>query len=220
MDQIVAGCGVLLLGRQGENQVTEVVFPIGEWQERYGNGTVSLVHRRPGDGRTYPVAVTVEGDTARWVVSSADTACVGNDGACELSYLTGDTVDKSHIWTTAVDESLGGGPTPPEPEQGWVDQVLEAADQVEAINQNPPKPGPNGTWLIYDPEAGEYQESDIPLPEGGGGMGYEIGHGLKVTGNTLEVDTAEEVEQDNTLPITSAAVYTTVGNIEILLGTI
>lgn len=56
---------------------------------------------------------------------------------------------------------------------------------------------------------------------GGGGTNYQIGHGLKVTGgNTLEVDTAEEAEQDNTLPITSAAVYTTVGNIEILLETI
>lgn len=56
---------------------------------------------------------------------------------------------------------------------------------------------------------------------GGGGMNYRIGHGLRVTGgNTLEVDTAEEAEQDNTLPITSAAVYTTVGNIEILLETI
>ena len=56
---------------------------------------------------------------------------------------------------------------------------------------------------------------------GGSGMNYRIGHGLKVTGdNTLEVDTAEEAEQDNTLPITSAAVYTTVGNIEILLETI
>ena len=60
-----------------------------------------------------------------------------------------------------------------------------------------------------------------PLPGGGGGMDYQIGHGLKVTGtNTLEVDTAEDAQQDNTLPITSAAVYSTVGNIEILLRTI
>ena len=52
-------------------------------------------------------------------------------------------------------------------------------------------------------------------------MDYQIGHGLKVTGtNTLEVDTAEDAQQDNTLPITSAAVYSTVGNIEILLRTI
>lgn len=56
---------------------------------------------------------------------------------------------------------------------------------------------------------------------GGGGMPYKIGNGLKITGgDTLEVNTAEDVEQDNTLPITSAAVYTTVGNIEALLSTI
>lgn len=56
----------------------------------------------------------------------------------------------------------------------------------------------------------------------GGGTPYRIGHGLKLDEetNTLSVDAAEAVERDNTLPITSAAVYTTVGNIEALLGTI
>ena len=55
---------------------------------------------------------------------------------------------------------------------------------------------------------------------GGGAVPYKIGDGLKVVNSTLMVDTADAVEEDNTLPITSAAVYTTVGNIEILLGTI
>lgn len=51
---------------------------------------------------------------------------------------------------------------------------------------------------------------------------YEIGSGLILdeASNTLRVDTATTVEEDNTRPITSAAVYTTVGNIEILLETI
>lgn len=50
---------------------------------------------------------------------------------------------------------------------------------------------------------------------------YKIGNGLKVTGNnTLEVNMAEDVEEDNTLPISSAMVYTQIGNIESLLGTI
>lgn len=47
-----------------------------------------------------------------------------------------------------------------------------------------------------------------------------IGNGLKVVGTELQADTAEVVEQDNTLPITSAAVYTEVGNINALLSTI
>lgn len=47
-----------------------------------------------------------------------------------------------------------------------------------------------------------------------------LGSGLKVTGRALEVDTADEVEQDNTKPITAAAVYAEVGNINALLATI
>lgn len=57
---------------------------------------------------------------------------------------------------------------------------------------------------------------------GGTGGGYNIGSGLKLDAetNTLSVDTAEIVEKDNTKPVTSAAVYTEVGNINALLATI
>lgn len=57
---------------------------------------------------------------------------------------------------------------------------------------------------------------------GSGGGGYTIGEGLKLDAatNTLSVDTAEAVEKDNTKPVTSAAVYTEVGNINALLATI
>lgn len=51
---------------------------------------------------------------------------------------------------------------------------------------------------------------------------YNIGNGLKVDEetNTLFVDTASVVEKDNTKPVTSAAVYTEIGNINALLETI
>ena len=57
---------------------------------------------------------------------------------------------------------------------------------------------------------------------GSGGEGYTIGDGLKLDAatNTLSVDTAAAVEKDNTKPVTSAAVYTEVGNINALLATI
>ena len=57
---------------------------------------------------------------------------------------------------------------------------------------------------------------------GSGGGGYRIGSGLKLDAktNTLSVDTADVVEGGNTKPITSAAVYTEVGNINALLATI
>ena len=57
---------------------------------------------------------------------------------------------------------------------------------------------------------------------GSGTGGYTIGNGLKLDAatNTLSVDTAAAVEKDNTKPVTSAAVYTKVGNINALLATI
>jgi len=51
---------------------------------------------------------------------------------------------------------------------------------------------------------------------------YNFGDGLKYdsTTNTLSVDTSDEVAEDDTRPITSAAVFVEVGNINALLQTI
>ena len=49
----------------------------------------------------------------------------------------------------------------------------------------------------------------------------KVGDNLKIDSEgRLSVDTADNAEEDNTRPITSAAVYTTLGNIDALLGTI
>lgn len=57
---------------------------------------------------------------------------------------------------------------------------------------------------------------------GGTGGGYNIGSGLLLDPetNTLSVDVANDAEEDNTRPISSAAVYTELGNIDALLQTI
>lgn len=75
--------------------------------------------------------------------------------------------------------------------------------------------------MVWNTETDQYEKSSLPLPAGSGG-GYVIGSGLKLDGetNTLSVDTADQVEADNSKPITSAAVFVTVGNIESLLETI
>jgi hypothetical protein len=49
---------------------------------------------------------------------------------------------------------------------------------------------------------------------------FQIGETLKLENGILSVNTTGNVEQDNTLPITSAGVFATVGNIEALLKTI
>lgn len=49
---------------------------------------------------------------------------------------------------------------------------------------------------------------------------FEAGNGLTLENGVLSVNTTNDMEQDNTLPITAAGVYTAVGNIEALLKTI
>ena len=53
-----------------------------------------------------------------------------------------------------------------------------------------------------------------------GGITFTTDETLSLENGVLKVNTAKEVQKDNTLPVTSAAVDTVVGNINILLETI
>lgn len=94
-------------------------------------------------------------------------------------------------------------------------------------------------YYATDPSGDETTDPSLPvwaqlqqkvdaLMQGGGGGGGEGGGGtyfapdetLKLENGILSVNTTNDMEQDNTLPITSAAVYAAVGNIEVLLRTI
>ena len=48
----------------------------------------------------------------------------------------------------------------------------------------------------------------------------KVGKNLKINDGVLSVDTVIDILQDNTKPVTSGAVYTEVGNIEVLLKNI
>lgn len=56
------------------------------------------------------------------------------------------------------------------------------------------------------------------LPTNETGQTVDIGDGLKLKNGVLSVDAADKVEEDNTKPVTSAAVFVEIGNIEVLLA--
>ena len=62
----------------------------------------------------------------------------------------------------------------------------------------------------------DYLEKNPPS----GGVDFKTDETLTLKDGILSVNTTDQMEQDNTLPITSAGVYATVGNIEALLKTI
>lgn len=76
--------------------------------------------------------------------------------------------------------------------------------------------GGTTTWYTIQPDK-TLQADGV----GGGGIDFTTDETLTLSAeNVLSVNRATEVEEDNTLPITSAAVYETVGNINALLASI
>lgn len=79
-------------------------------------------------------------------------------------------------------------------------------DYNEQIN----KPKINGVELI-----GNKTSEELNLQNK-----LTAGENIEITNNKINVLTSDKVEKDNTKPITASAVYTEVGNINILLKTI
>ena len=170
---------------------------------------------RTGDALDLITLSPMEGGLG--VTLTAEMLALSGYYVLQLRGTQGELVRHTNMIQILVPESMSGDAQWP----SIPSEFSQAEANIRALNEHPPKPGPNGFWMLWDPDTDTYQQSEIPIPSGEGGMSYQIGNGLKITGeNTLEVDTADEVNQDNTLPITAAAVYSTVGNIAILLGTI
>lgn len=118
------------LGRQGENDITEIVFDYSGLVEEYGEGTLSCIVQRKKTDDPYPTVLTAEDHMATWNVSSADTAYAGT-GKIQLSYVVDEQVKKSIIYKIKVEPSiLPTSEEPPEPIQNYLDQMVEIGTQV------------------------------------------------------------------------------------------
>lgn len=178
------------------------------------------------DGYIWDLLVSIRGnldiirlgpmDDGIGVLLTADNLSISGNYTIQLRgtlQADGITIRHTNQVSVYIPPSLSGDaqwPTVPT-------EFTQMEQRMEALNDNPPTPGPNGMWMLYNPDTGAYEESDVPLPEG---SGYAIGDGLKIVDGALTVDTATEVEEDNTKPVTSGAVYVQLGNVEALLENI
>ena len=118
------------LGRQGENDITEIVFDYSGLVEEYGEGTLSCIVQRKKTDDPYPTILTVDNHMATWSVSSTDTAYAGT-GKIQLSYMVDEQIKKSIIYKTKVEPSiLPTSEEPPEPIKNYLDQMVEIGTQV------------------------------------------------------------------------------------------
>lgn len=125
----------ILLGRQGENKATKIIFDCNVYAESFGAGTAYLFHQRAPDTCPYPVAIEQDGNTIMWEVSASDTEFAGQ-GQCELFWYVDDIIAKTQVWSTTVTEALTGTESEevPEAAQGWVSKVLQAIADIGKVN--------------------------------------------------------------------------------------
>ncbi|MDY3906235.1 MAG: hypothetical protein SOZ47_05485 [Lawsonibacter sp.] len=135
----------------------------------------------------------------------------------QLRGSQGDVVRHTNIISAFIPPSLSGtGQWPTVPSE-----FTQVERRIRELNEHPSIPGDHGFWLVWDLERHSYVESVFPLPAGGsGGTYFTTDETLTLKEGVLSVNTADAAEQDNTLPITSAAVHSAMGNIEALLKTI
>lgn len=129
----------------------------------------------------------------------------------QIILFQGSKMQASFPFVFAVDRNLAAGAEESR-DESIIKFQIATADTVGGITADP-KTDAQTMPVGIDPQTGRL----FTQPGAGG---YEIGNGLKVVEGKLTVDTADAVEQDNTRPVTSAAVYTEVGNIEVLLANI
>ena len=105
------------------------------------------------------------------------------------------------------------------PDQTSLEEIKEKIDYLESIQDPDAIKNAVEDYLEQNPPSGGITEIPIATHDTIGGI--KIGNNLRISDDgVLSVETTDEAEQDNTLPITSAAVYTAVGNIEVRLSTI
>ena len=124
-----------VVGHVRENDVTQVVFDLTGWIQRYGLGTVALSVMRQGDYQPYPVPIAIEaGGRATWTVSATDTAKRGHIKA-QLTYMVGTKVKKTCVYLFAVRDSLPSDGPAPEPYESWLEVLQEFTAETSANAQ-------------------------------------------------------------------------------------
>ena len=106
------------------------------------------------------------------------SSMLADDGVYEMQVrgTLGDQVRHSNIFLSHVHNSINATDAFPPPLPSEFEQM---EDRLTSINNNPPQPGENGYWLVWDPDDMEYKESDIPLPAEGGTVGITDYNKLK-----------------------------------------
>lgn len=123
---------VVDIGKQTEKGVTRIGFDVHEWLDDWPGMAFSVQPTRPGETESYFAASEMVGSVVFWLVGAVDTEKPGS-GTVEVLGVTEDERKLSFMCRTSIaNTNTATVSEVPEPNQPWVDQVLNA---VESVNE-------------------------------------------------------------------------------------
>ena len=200
---------------KGDKMANRVIVDVRDGKEKadLSGVTVTGGFIRPQDG----AEIELEGETneSEAILPLSD-ACYAREGYCEIYVkLSLGGTERTILSLTGYVLGKGSGGIVVDPEvvvdiESLMTQLIAARDTANAAAERAEAAARRAENAAGGGGSGE----------GGGGVYFETDETLTLKDGILSVNTADVVEEDNTLPVTSAAVYETVGNINALLATI
>lgn len=121
------------IGMQGEDERTQIRFPLADIMEEFPGGSATLMVKRPEDTEAYPATETEMDETDLvWTVQEYDLVQKGEGHAQVVYTVQGGAKCKSRIWSIHIDESLTVSNEAPPDWEDWVSDLLDAAAGVDA----------------------------------------------------------------------------------------
>lgn len=176
-----------ILGRQGEKNVTTLIFDVTDWVNERPNGTFDLWLKRSIDELPYLAASDLTPEAVgnrklvKYTIQELDTQ-VSGIGSMQLRYYYTDTdleADsfeyKTPVYQVKVDDSLGAEPVEPIGWDDYFEKVKDAADAAEAArDQYPIISEENANWLIWDAAQGKRIDTGVQSIGPAAGFGTPI----------------------------------------------
>lgn len=177
------------LGIQGENKSRVIQISVKDWLDERPDATISVMVCRPGENTIYPAEIKIKDGILIWRPSRKELGIAG-EGTAQFILTDKDDVElRSRVVKTVIEKSIEGTEGPlPGPEDGWVSNVINAANKAVEAVANMPDIGENGNWLIWDENEEKYVDSGVRAKGEPGEPGQSPTH--KWIGTTLHITSA------------------------------
>lgn len=111
-------------------------------------------------GANLNIVSLAETESGIGVELTAEMLALSGNYYIQLQGTQGDVVKHTNIIQVYIPNSLSGNvqwPTVPS-------EFTQVEQRIQTLNSNPPYPGDDGYWMIYDIDSGAYIQSSLPLP--------------------------------------------------------